>query len=109
SRLWRRQHPLPWGVLLKRTGDPRRSATLRLLDEVVDELRRRVGHLDVQVLEAAGEVVVEPHGRNRDDQTERGLDERLGDTARDGAEAARARSRDAVEGVDNADRRAEQT
>src|SRR5690349_20854578 len=45
----------------------------RLLDEVVDELRRRVVHLDVEVLEPAREVVVNPHGRNRDDEAERGL------------------------------------
>src|SRR2546423_11519305 len=32
-----------------------------LLDEVVHELRRRVVHLDVEVLDAAREVVVEPH------------------------------------------------
>src|SRR5215831_9187625 len=40
----------------------------RLLDEVVDQLRRGVIHFDVEVLDAAGEVVVEPHGRDRDDE-----------------------------------------
>src|SRR5262249_1737299 len=43
--------------------------------EVVDELRRRVVHLDVEVLDAAGEVIVEPHCRNRDHQSEGGLDQ----------------------------------
>src|ERR1051326_6371137 len=31
------------------------------LDEVVDQLLRRVGHLDRQVLDLGGEVIVEPH------------------------------------------------
>src|SRR5688572_10987905 len=57
----------------------KRGVKLRgLLDEVVDELRRRVVHLDVEVLEAAGQVVVEPDRRNRDEQSERRLDERFG-------------------------------
>src|SRR5512141_1102348 len=34
------------------------------LDEVVDELLRRVRHLDRQVLDLGGEVVVRPHGRD---------------------------------------------
>src|SRR3954465_13321890 len=33
-----------------------------LLNEIVDELRRGVVHLDVEVLDAPGEIVVEPHG-----------------------------------------------
>ena len=77
-----------------------------LLDEVVDQLRRAVVHLDVEVLEARGQEVVEPDLRNRDEQTERGLDERiqlggahleevperrmaLGEEAADGLEIAR--------------------
>src|SRR4051794_10205333 len=80
----------------------------RLLDEVVDELRRRVVHLDVEVLDAATEVIVEPHRRNRDHQTERGLDERFRNTDRDGADAGRAARADALERVDDADDRAEQ-
>src|SRR5579864_6443323 len=43
----------------------------RLLDEVVDELRRRVVHFDVEVLDAAGQVIVEPHRRNCHDEAER--------------------------------------
>ena len=80
----------------------------RLLDEVVHQLRRRVVHLDVEVLNAARQVVVEPHRRDGDEETERGLDERFRDTGRDGADAARARGRDADERVDDADDRAEQ-
>src|SRR2546421_12309827 len=41
---------------------------LGVLDEVVDELRRRVVHLDVEVLDARRQVVVDPDGRDGDDQ-----------------------------------------
>src|SRR4029453_4634515 len=79
-----------------------------LLDEVVDQLRRGVVHFDVEVLDAAGQVVVEPHRRDRDEQAERGFDERFGDTGRHRAEAARPGGRDALERRDDADDRAEQ-
>src|SRR5689334_12339631 len=85
------------------------SALRRLLDEVVDELGRRVVHLDVEVLDARGQVVVDPDRRNRDDQTERGLDERFRDADRDGADAGRSARADALERVDDADDRAEQS
>ena len=81
----------------------------RLLDEVVDQLRRRVVHFDVEVLDAAGQVVVEPDRRDRDDEPERGFDERFRDTGRDRAETARAGGRDALERGDDADDRAEQS
>src|SRR5262245_41232695 len=81
----------------------------RLLDEVVDELRRRVVHLDVEVLNARRQVVVNPDGRDRDDETERGFDERFRNTDRDGAQTRRAARADALERVDDADDRAEQS
>src|SRR3989441_12276787 len=74
-----------------------------LLDEVVDELRRGVVHLHVEVLEAARQVVVEPARRNRDEQPERGLDERFCNTGRHGADTPRPCRGDADEGVDDAD------
>src|SRR4051794_40896987 len=80
-----------------------------LLDEVVDQLRRGVVHFDVEVLDAAGEVIVEPHRRNGDDEPKRRLDERFGNTGRDRAETARAGRRDALERGDDADDRAEQS
>src|SRR3954467_12294848 len=49
----------------------------RLLDEVVDELRRRVVHLDVEVLDARRQVVIDPHGGDREDPPARGRDGRL--------------------------------
>ena len=76
--------------LPSRSLGPHADLLRRLLDEVVDQLRRRVVHLDVEVLDAAGQVVVEPHRRDRDDQPERGLDERFRNTGRDGADTARA-------------------
>src|SRR3954447_23833354 len=59
------------------------------LDEVVDELLRGVRHLDREVLDLGREVVVRPHRRNGDHQTEGRRDQRLGDTGRDAREAAR--------------------
>src|SRR3954449_10782303 len=40
------------------------------LDEVVDQLLGAVRHLDRQILDLGGEVVVRPHGRDRHHQTE---------------------------------------
>src|SRR5213083_3248510 len=50
-----------------------RAAELRpnALDQVVDQLFRGVGHLDREEVDLGGEVVVEPHRRDRDDQAER--------------------------------------
>src|SRR5256714_5334338 len=58
------------------------------LDQVVDQLLRGVGHLDGEEVDLGGEVVVEPHGGNRDDQTEGGGDQRFGDTGRHRGERA---------------------
>src|SRR5438552_1857037 len=63
------------------------------LDEVVDELLRRVRHLDRQVLDLGGEVVVEPDRRDGDQEAERRGDQRLGDTAGDPRQAARRAAR----------------
>src|SRR5688572_19763294 len=85
-----------------------RPALSRLPDEEVDELRRRVVHLHVEVFDAAGQVIVEPNCRNRDDEPERGLDERFRDTGRHRADTTGAAGRNALERVDDADDRAEQ-
>src|SRR5258705_13906134 len=49
-----------------------RAAELRAnaLDQVVDQLFRVVRHLDAEEVDFRGEVVVQPHRRNGDDQTE---------------------------------------
>src|SRR5947207_8461131 len=80
-----------------------------LPDEEVDQLGRGIVHFDVEVLDPAGEVVVEPHRRNRDDEPERRLDERFRDADRHGADAGRPAGADALERVDDADDRAEQS
>src|SRR5215216_3591789 len=59
------------------------------LDEIVDQFLGAVGHFDGQILDLGGEVVVRPHRRNGDHETERRRDERLGDTGRDARQAAR--------------------
>src|SRR5215470_10152929 len=82
---------------------------LCVLDEVVDELRRGVVHLDVEVLNARRQVVVDPDGRDGDDEAERGLDERFRNTDRDSAQSGRTAGADALERVDDADDRAEQS
>src|SRR5690348_3785598 len=67
-----------------------RPAELRAhaLDEVVDQLFRRVGHLDGDEVDLGAEVVVEPHRRDRDHEPERRGDQRLGHAAGDGREGA---------------------
>src|SRR5215210_4014364 len=50
------------------------------LDEVVDQFLRGVGHLDGEILDLRREVVVRPHRRDGDHQTEGRRDQRLGDT-----------------------------
>src|SRR5262245_12899485 len=59
------------------------------LDQVVDQLLGAVRHFGGQVLDLGGEVVVEPHRRDRDQEAERRGDQRLGDTAGDAGQAAR--------------------
>src|SRR3954452_7324248 len=47
------------------------------LDQVVDQLLRGIGHLDGEVLDFRGEIVVRPHRRDRHHEAERGGDQRL--------------------------------
>src|SRR6185437_3632855 len=53
------------------------------LDQEVDQLLGGVRHFHGDVVDLGREVVVEPHRRNRDHQTERRGDERFGHAARD--------------------------
>src|SRR6266436_3874573 len=53
------------------------------LDQVVDQLLRGVGHLHREEVDLGGEVVVQPYGRNRDEQAERRGDQRFRDAGRD--------------------------
>src|SRR5207237_4425534 len=82
-----------------------RPAELRpdALDQVIDQLFRRVRHLDREEVDLGGEVVVEPHRGNGDDESERRGDQRLRDTGRHrGERAATARGRHAGEAVHDA-------
>src|SRR4029079_2723031 len=80
-----------------------------LLDEEVDQLRRGVGHLHLEALEDVGEVVEQPRRRDGDAEAEGGGHQGLRDAPPHRADAARARQRHALEGVDDADHGAEQT
>src|SRR6187401_1791048 len=82
---------------------PAERLSLALLDELVEQLRAGVVHLDVEVLDLAVEVVEGPHRRHRDEEPEGRGDERLGDTGRDRLDAARPGERHAREGVDDAE------
>src|SRR3954447_21103391 len=53
------------------------------LDQVVDQLLGAVRHLDRQILDLGGEVVVGPHGRDRHHQTEGRGDQGFRDTGGD--------------------------
>ena len=64
-----------------------------LLDEIVNQLRRGVIHLDVERFDLGGEVVVNPHGRDGHEQTESGGDEGFGNTACDGRQTGGLRCR----------------
>src|SRR4030095_8234266 len=70
------------------------------LDEVVDHFLRRIRHLGRQVVDLGLEVVVRPHRRNRDEETEGRRDKSFGDTGRDRGETAGTRRGHAREGVD---------
>src|SRR5829696_7510799 len=66
------------------TGKARTTELARhALDEIVDHFLRHVGHLSREVVDLRGEVVVRPHRRDRDEETERRGDERLSDTTAD--------------------------
>src|SRR5688572_8582976 len=80
-----------------------------VLDEVVDQLRRRVRHLHLETLDLAHEVVVHPHRGDGDEQPERGRCQGLGDPGRHGAETAGTGEGHASESVDDADDSPEQT
>src|SRR4029077_16710443 len=72
-----------------------RPAELRAdaLDQVVDQLLRGVGHLDGEEVDLGREVVVQPDRWNRDDEAERGRDQRLRDTRGDRGQRATAARR----------------
>src|SRR5690349_23028011 len=96
------------GVELAREARPA-ELTRHALDEVVDHFLRRIRHLGREVVDLGLEVVVRPHRRNGDEETERRRDKRFGDTGRDRGKTARTRRGHAREGVNDTHRGAEQT
>src|SRR5882672_589724 len=78
-------------------------------NEVVHQFHRGVVHFDVKSFDFVGEVVVRPHGRHSHKQTERGCDQRFGNTASDGGEPGRLGRFNTFERVDDADHGAEQS
>src|SRR5882724_11702293 len=84
-------------------------ATLRSLQEVVDQLRARVAHLDVEGLDPACEQVEHPDRRDGHEQTDRGGHQGFGNAAGDRAEAGGLILRNTAERVDDADHSAEQS
>src|SRR5580704_4393580 len=77
-------------------------------NEVVDQFHRRVVHFDVEGFDLVGEVVVGPHGRNRDEETERRGHQGFRDTAGNGRQTGRFGLLDTFERVQDADDRAEE-
>jgi hypothetical protein len=78
------------------------------LDEVVEQLRGRVGHLDLEALDLVHEDVEKPDRRDRDEETEGRRDEGLRDPAGDRADSGRARCGHASECVDDPDDRSKE-
>src|ERR1041384_1121834 len=80
------------------------------LDQIVDQLFRDVGHLDIDEIDLGEEVVVQPHRGNRHEQADTGRDQRLGDPAGDRRQPAGAAGRrHALERVHDPEHRAEQS
>jgi hypothetical protein len=77
--------------------------------QLVEELARAARELGLDGVDLVVELIEKEDGRDGDHEAERGLDERLGDTGRHGAEAARTGARDALERADDADHRPEET
>src|SRR5215471_5638319 len=85
------------------------DAALRTLQEVVDQFGTGVAHLHVESFNLVREVVEHPDRGNRHEQTDSGGHQRFRNTAGDGAQTGRLLVRNALERVDDADDRSEQT
>src|SRR5579871_113801 len=85
------------------------GATLRALQEVVDQLRAGVTHLNVEGFNLVGEIVEGPDGGESDEQTDSGGHEGFRNTARDSAETGGLFGGDSLERVDDANDGSEQT
>src|SRR6476659_6009408 len=94
----------------RRLGNPltpellsvRGCRVLRQVLDDVDQLAGRRGERELVVRDLRREPVEGAHGRDRDREAERRLDERLADAGRYRGKAAGARSGDTLEGRDDA-------
>src|SRR5687767_4034899 len=75
-----------------------------LLDEVVDQLRRRVGHLNRERFNLIRKDVVGPHRRHSHEKTEGGGDQCFGNTSGYCRKTGCFRRRHILERVDDTDR-----
>src|ERR1700676_3082713 len=82
---------------------------LRALEEVIHQLGAGVPHFDVKGFDTSREIVIHPDRGNSDEQTHGGGYQRFRNTASDGAQSGRFLGRDALERVDDADYRSEQS
>src|SRR5579871_3771661 len=85
------------------------AVSLRALEEIIHQFARGVIHLDVERFDAAREGVVRPHRRHGDEQSDGGRYESFRNSAGDGGQSGLLLGGDAVEGVDDADDRSEQS
>src|SRR5258708_2687167 len=81
---------------------------LAAFEEVIDQLRTGVAHLHVKGVDAVGEVVEHPDGRNSDEQTDSGCNQRFRNTLGNSADAGGLVGRNSRERVDDADNGSEQ-
>src|SRR5271155_5426920 len=86
-----------------------RGRALGALEEVIDQFRTRVPHLDVESFHAIGEVVEHHHRGDGDEQTHGGGHQGFRNTARDRAQSSRLFSRNALERVNDAQHRSQQS
>src|SRR5579864_2652268 len=93
--------PIPGRMLL--------SHPLRSLQEVVDQLRAGVAHLDVEGLDPAGKQVEHPDRRDSHEQPDSGGHQGFGNTARHRAQTSGFLRRNPLERVDDSDHGAEQS
>src|SRR5450755_3737601 len=85
------------------------DAALRTFQEIVDQLAARVPHLHVERFNLVGEEVVHPDGGNSHEQTDSGGYQSFRNTAGNRAETGGLFVRNALERVDDADYRSEQS
>src|SRR5258708_3108554 len=81
---------------------------LTAFEEVIDQLRAGVAHLHIKSVDAIGEVVEHPHGRDSDEQTDSRGNQRFRNTLRNAGDADVLVGRNSLERVDDADDGSEQ-